>query len=167
MMATVNWPFTDAFKPQFNGYELSSPSLVRRTDFEDGEDRVRRTGHHKPSTFRAEFDILRAEMGVFRRWLSDDIDHGRLWFNMPAFIDDTYQIIEARLIADGDKMYTARLIDDINWRVSLSLEIRELPQISDAIYLPHAADRDLFYETVPLSDLLDQAINVDLKGAAS
>lgn len=125
------WPFRDVFKPVFSSLALRAPGLTRRAEFEDGEDRVRRTAHSRPHAQRLEIDIPRRDLGVFRRWFDEEIDGGRLWFRMPAFIDDGYREIEARIVDTGEGPYGARLVGDFEYRLSFELEIRDLPRSDD------------------------------------
>lgn len=130
----AKWPLHDGFKPQFSSFELSPPSLVRRSEFDDGEDRIRRTAHMRPYRCRFEIDVLRADMAVLRRWWLEDIDAGRLWFIMPAFVDDAYRDVEARIIDAGEGPWRQRLFGDDWYRVSIEMEIRELPRVADDLF---------------------------------
>jgi hypothetical protein len=130
----LEWPLPDRFKPQIGGWQMRMPSVTRRTEFDDGEDRVRRTAHFRPHRQRFDIDIRRADLAVLRRWFYEDIDGGRLWFELPVFIDDAYAKVEARIVDDGQDAMTARLEGDLDYRVSIELEIRRLPRLSDAEY---------------------------------
>ena len=130
----LQWPFPGLFKPQFNSWEMTLPSVTRRTEFDGGEDRVRRVAAFRPVRQRFDLDIRRADLGVLRRWFYEDADGGRLWFEMPAFVDDDYVIVEARIIDDGNGPFTIRFVGDFDYRVSMEIEIRRLPRVSDAVY---------------------------------
>lgn len=132
-MRTI-WPLQDAFKPQFNSFEISPPSLVRRSEFDDGEDRIRRTAHLRPYAMRFDIDIARTDMAVLRRWWHEDIDAGRLWFDLPAFVDDAYRKVSARFMDTGDGPWRARLFGDVFYRLSFELEIRALPRVDDDVF---------------------------------
>lgn len=128
------WPLHDTFKPQFNSFELSPPSLVRRSEFDDGEDRIRRTAHLRPFSMRFDIDVARADMPILRRWWLEDIDAGRLWFDLPAFVDSDYRTVQARIVDAGDGPWRQRLFGDAFYRVSIELEIRALPRVEDAVF---------------------------------
>lgn len=130
----LKWPFPDRFKPQLSSWQFRMPSLTRRTEFDDGEDRVRRTAHFRPMRQRFDIDILRSDLGVLRRWFFEDADGGRLWFELPAFVDDRYETIEARIINQGEDALTGRLVGDFEYRLSLEIEIRDLPRVSDSVF---------------------------------
>ncbi len=130
----LKWPFPDRFKPQIAGWQLSMPSVTRRTEFEDGEDRVRRTAHFRPVRQRFDIDILRADLGVLRRWFFEDADGGRLWFQMSAFVDDRYETVEARIVDQGEDAMTGRFVGDDEYRISLEIEIRKLPRVDDTTF---------------------------------
>jgi len=130
----VQWPLPDRFKPQISGWQMRMPGLTRRAQFDDGPDRVRRTAHQRPVRQRFDLDILRTDMPVLRRWYLEDLDGGRLWFELSAFVDDAYQTVEARLVDDGEGPWTARLAGDFEYRLSMEIEIRALPRLDDARY---------------------------------
>ena len=95
---------------------------------------MRRTADFRPVRQRFDLDIRRADLGVLRRWFYEDADGGRLWFEMPAFVDDDYTIVEARIIDAGDGPFTIRFNGDFEYRISLQIEIRRLPRVPDAVY---------------------------------
>jgi hypothetical protein len=135
----AQWPFQDRFKPQFDSWQLQMPSLTRRTEFEDGADRVRRTASFKPTRQKLEIDIPRRDLAVLRRWYDEEIDGGRLWFTMPAFVDDDYQEVEARIVDDGSGPFVVRPSGDHDYRVAFEIELRGLPRVDDATYLTRKA----------------------------
>lgn len=137
----LKWPFPDLFKPQLNGWQMTMPSVTRRTEFDDGADRVRRTADFRPFRQRFDLDIRRADLGVLRRWFYEDADGGRLWFEMPAFIDDAYATVEARIVDDGNGPFSLRLVDDFDYRVTMEIEIRRLPRLPDAVYYSRLGGR--------------------------
>lgn len=131
----LKWPLPDLFKPQFSSFELQLPSLTRRSDFDDGEDRVRRIAHFRPIRQRFDLDVGFGDMAVLRRWYLEETDGGRLWFRMQAFIDADYMEIEARLVDEGNGPWVARLVGDHEYRLTLQIEIRNLPRIDDAAFV--------------------------------
>lgn len=130
----VDWPFQDRFKPQFESFDLRMPSLVRRTEFEEGEDRVRRTASRRPARLRFEIDIARRDFAVLRRWYDQELGGGSRWFFMPVLIDDAYERVEARIYDDGSGPFRLRLVGDREYRVAMEIEIRDLPRVDDATY---------------------------------
>ncbi|MFB9148762.1 hypothetical protein [Roseovarius ramblicola] len=130
----LKWPFPDLFKPQIDSWQMTMPGVTRRTEFDEGEDRVRRTAHFRPHRQRFDIDIRRADLPVLRRWFYEDADGGRLWFEMSALVDDAYQTVEARIVGDGRDAMSARLVGDHDYRLSLEIEIRGLPRVADAEY---------------------------------
>ncbi|MBC7132145.1 MAG: hypothetical protein H5U16_03445 [Roseovarius sp.] len=137
----LEWPFPDRFRPQLDSWEFRMPSVTRRTQFDDGEDRVRRTAHFRPMKQRFEIDILRSDLAVLCRWFFEETDGGRLWFELPAFVDDDYVTVEARIIEQGEDAMTGRFVGDFEYRLSLEIEIRRLPRIEDARYYKRQGDR--------------------------
>lgn len=137
----LKWPFPDRFKPQFSSWQFRMPSVTRRTEFDDGEDRVRRTAHYRPMKQRFDIDIRRSDLAVLRRWFFEDADGGRLWFELPAFVDDQYVTVEARIIEQGEDAMTGRFVGDFEYRLSLEIEIRGLPRIDDARYYARQGGR--------------------------
>jgi hypothetical protein len=137
----LQWPLPDRFKPQFDSWQFQMPSVTRRSEFADGEDRVRRTAHFRPVRQRFNLDIRRSDLAVLRRWFYEDIDGGRLWFEMQALVDDDYQTVEARIIDQGEDAWTGRLIGDFEYRISLDIEIRRLPRLDDAQYFSRQGER--------------------------
>lgn len=137
----VQWPLPHRFKPQIGGWQMRMPSVTRRTQFDEGEDRVRRTAHFRPHRQRFDIDIRRTELPVLRRWFYEELDGGRLWFEMPVFIDDAYATVEARIVDDGEDAIPARLEGDLDYRISLELEIRRLPRLPDAEYYARQGGR--------------------------
>lgn len=164
-MADITWPLPCTFKPQIDGFALTAPNLTRRTEFDDGEDRVRRTASQRPTRFAAQIDIALADMAVLRRWVEEDADQGRLWFNLTAFVDASYQTIEARFAPRDSGLFEASLVDEVTWRVSFAYEVRQMPRASDQVYYTalvggQAALDDLF-------GLFNTLINVNLRDAAA
>jgi hypothetical protein len=137
----LQWPLPDLFKPQFDGWQLQMPSVTRRTEFEDSEDRVRRTAHFRPVRQRFELDIRRPDLAVLRRWFYEETDGGRLWFEMPVLVDDDYETVEARIVDQGEEAWTARLVGDFEYRIALEIEIRRLPRLDDARYYARQGER--------------------------
>lgn len=137
----LQWPFPDRFKPQFNGWQMTMPSVTRRTEFDDGEDRVRRTAFVRPHRQRFDLDLKRADLGVLRRWFYEDADGGRLWFAMPALVDGDYVTVEARIVDSGEGPFQIRLIGDFEVRISMEIEIRRLPRVGDAVYFSRQGER--------------------------
>lgn len=133
-MADITWPLPNRFKPQIDGFALTAPNLTRRTEFDDGDDRVRRTASQRTTRFTVSIDIELGDMAVLRRWVEEDLDQGRLWFNLTAFVDDGYREIEARLLPRDNGLFEARLVDEVTWRVSFGYEVRALPRIEDEAY---------------------------------
>lgn len=138
----VRWPFQDRFKPLFDSWQLQMPSLTRRIEFEDGEDRVRRTAHARPIRQSLEIDIKRRDFAVLRRWYHEDIDGGRLWFTMPVLVDEAYTEVEARIVDDGSGPFRLTLVGDHEYRVALDLEIRAMPRVDDGTYYTRQARHD-------------------------
>ncbi|MEM7529374.1 MAG: hypothetical protein AAF416_17170 [Pseudomonadota bacterium] len=135
-MATVDWPLPCRHKPILDSVREEAPNLLRRIQFEEGADRVRRTASRKPHIYRAEFECTPAERAVLRRWVYEDVDAGRQWFNLEAWVDGGYQWIEARIVPASDEtLYEATPERQDMMRISLSYEVRELPRLGDDDYL--------------------------------
>jgi hypothetical protein len=113
---------------------LSPPNLLRRSEFDDGEARVRRRAATRPAGVTLTYELQHFEAAAFRRWVQVDLDAGRLWFNLDAFVDDRYQTVEARMVPEGEELYALEYKDDQTWRLSLIIEVRELPFASEEEY---------------------------------
>lgn len=164
-MADVDWPLPNTHKPVIDSFTVSVPALLRRVEMDDGEDRVRRTATQRPTQVQAQIDIGLADLATLRRWIEEDIDQGRLWFNLLAWVDDAYQWIEARLVGRDGGLVEVTLIDEITYRVALTYEVRQLPRQADAAYQTALVGGPA--ELDALFDAFDRAINVELRDAAA
>ena len=163
-MAAVDWPLPQAHRPVLDSLRMRAPSLLRRTEFEDGPDRVRRTVHVRPHIFQASFDVSAADLAVLRRWVEEEINGGADWFNLEAAVDGRYLWLEARLVESDGGLYDAQPVDQQTFGVSLGYELRELPRLADADFLAGLlGGGDAL--TVWAAEL-DIAVNVELPQAA-
>lgn len=119
----------------------------------------------RPHVIQASWDFRAADLGIFCRWVSEDLDEGRLWFNLPAFIDAAYQMIAARIVPDGEDLYTATLRPDEEYRVGLTLEVREMPRLGNEAHAAALLGGEAGAGSI--IDALDVAVNVELPEAAT
>jgi hypothetical protein len=122
-MADTAWPIA-SFKPQLTSWQMRPPEMLRRSEFDDGEDRVRRTGSFRPYTFQVTVHVTMAEIAVFRAWFESELDYGRNWFDLSALIDGSYQAVEARLVPQNGAPWTLRLVDEVYAALSFGYEVR-------------------------------------------
>ena len=134
-MAVIDWPLPHRHKPVLDSFQIQAPSLLRRTEFEDGPDRTRRTATSRPFVYQAIFECTHHEHAALRRWVHEDADAGAAWFNLEAWIDGTYQWVEARIVPGDGQLYQAAPVDNVELSISLSYEVRELPRLGDADYI--------------------------------
>lgn len=164
-MAAADWPLPTRFRPLLAGFGFRAPNVVRRTPFEDGEDRVRRTADHRPHVYSADFEILHTEYPVLRRWVDEDINGGQLWFNMNCWIDGAYRWVEARIIGTDASLFEAVAETQQKLTLRMSYEVRELPRLDDTAYMIAVVGGQAEFD-VWVSEL-DIAVNTELKAAAT
>lgn len=159
-MAAVDWPLADAYKPVLADLRRRAPNLTRRTQMEDGPDRIRRVSTFRPHVFSDTFEIVAEEAAVLRRWIEEELDQGRLWFNMQIWTDGAYVWMEARLVARDDHLYELSPVDQKKMAVSLTYEVKALPVADDCAYLEASVGGASALTNVILD--LDTAINTEL-----
>lgn len=124
---SATWPSALPL-PLLEGYELKPKSGVVRTPMEAGPARQRRRFRRTPTMIPQSWLMTRSEFGLFELWFSDAIDGGAAWFDGPAANGTGLPTVQLQFVGGADREpYTAKPVGGGLWRVTATLEVREMP----------------------------------------
>jgi hypothetical protein len=129
MAVDVFYPATIPL-PSKQGYVLKPKPSVRRTELEQGAARVRRVGSQKPTELSVVWQLTQWELMLLQGFHEHEADEGAAWFGMQLLTYIGLAMCEARFKGEISQPKQAGHL----WQVSATLEVREIPRLTDADY---------------------------------
>jgi hypothetical protein len=122
------WPASIEPLPLRDGATMTPHRPVIRTDIERGPAAARRWFEDGPVTPQFTWVMPPDAFVLFRSWYHHALRDGAAWFTMPAWVGGWHGTRRCRFY----DAWEAALQPDGAWRVSASLEIRDVPYMDDA-----------------------------------
>jgi hypothetical protein len=116
--------------PLKQGYVLKPRPNTRRTELEQGAARVRRVGRQKPTELAVVWELTQWELMLLQGFHEHQADEGAAWFGMKLLTYVGLAMCEVRFKGEISQPKQAGHL----WQVSATLEVREIPRLSDAEY---------------------------------
>ncbi|WP_020699231.1 hypothetical protein [Reyranella massiliensis] len=132
--------------PLKQGYVLKPRPNVRRTELEQGAGRVRRNGRQKPTELAVVWELTQYELMLLQGFHEHQADEGTAWFGMRLLTYVGLVICEVRFKGEINQPKQAGHL----WQVSATLEVREIPRLSEEDYAILVAESgDALFAAIP------------------